>query len=190
MDTQPYSFFSVIQYLQFMLIIPLTGVEIHGAYEGWAKLSRDYLGGFRVISEVFDFDGYISEAHSPPPCQQNRYLYYLGLESGAAYENLLDLFFIFLVILLTSLVTLLIYSLTKQKYSEAWFTQITGYISKHMFFNAFIRGFALVCMYLWLVSASEIFINNREGEEGGSYAIGFKYRSYRALPRSLSSVHI
>lgn len=62
MTTSPYSFLSILTYLQYIAILPLCGFETKGDLEG---MLRRCLGGMDWVSGFIQIQGYTSMLYQP-----------------------------------------------------------------------------------------------------------------------------
>lgn len=163
------SVYSLMFYFQAMMLTPLLGVSMHAdvkSYFGYMK--------FMLVNFSFLPDGVIftDDAHTRPRAlmaQQNDYLNQIGFDSGSSLYNIGKLIFVVVVMLGVYLFVATAYVVTKQFYKDPIGYKIVKFLFDLFTFAIFIRLFILAYVFILLCVFSEIAINNRGNNAGGSY---------------------
>jgi cysteine-rich repeat protein len=165
------SLFSMINQLQIILMMPLTGVWYPKVFYDFNRVVSFTFFSFSHITENVISKGF-SFSNDWKSDQQYSYLKLIGIEYGSTLYNVTGLLFIIVLILIVHTIFYFINDMTLEKKSESSWMKFTHLIVNYLSFSIYLRMFMLCFLFLLCWSIPEIrrFKNSSDNFESYIFA--------------------
>ena len=182
--------YAIIFHIQTLIFTPLIGISIGQNVLNFYDYIDSYLFNFNFLGQDVVFTDNDDNRNTYNFYQNNPYLETVGLESGSAFYNLGQVFFVLALLGVVYLVINWLYYLTYNRdRKESNWDKAMKYLHQTFHFAVLIRLFMLTFLFMWMCAMTEIGETNEGIEKGGSWTFAFLLMIVLGVSIFLAFVH-